>query len=110
MATREKMKHRMLLMQERQTNTAVKMIVAELIVTVHRTVSPQVRSAQSGRKTARRMCHILASITMRTTGTVMQKTHTNSHHTPHGLTILPLNMTTMKGKALKIISRRRKMP
>lgn len=109
-ATREEMKHSMLMMQERQTKTTAKMTVAEVIITAHSVVSPQVRSAQFGRKAARRMCRILASTTLRTRGRVTQKTQTNSHQTPHGLTILFLKMTIVKDKVLKIISRRRKMP
>lgn len=104
------MKHSMLLMQVRQTKTAAKMMVAEVIISAHRVVSPQVRPAQSGRMGAMRICHFKASITVTTTGTTMQKTHTNSHQMPHGLTILPLKMTMMRVRALKIISKRRKMP
>ncbi|KAG7227790.1 hypothetical protein INR49_013584 [Caranx melampygus] len=102
----EKMKHMMLLMQVKQTKTAAKLSVAEMIMAVQRMVKPQPRSAQLGRKAARRMCHILASITTRTRGTMMQKTQTNSHHTPQGLTILPRKMTIMRARELKIISRR----
>lgn len=47
-ATREEMKRSVLMMQKRQTKTSAKMTVAEVIITAHRAVSPQVSLAQLG--------------------------------------------------------------
>lgn len=109
-ATKEKIRHRMFMTQKWQVKTTPKMIVAEIIIAAHREVSPQHKSAQLGRKAANKMFQLMASTTVRTKGTIMQKNQTNSHQTPHGLTIQPLKRTITRAKALKIISRRRRMP